>query len=175
VAGIRKHGTHGIHLNIALLAAGSATDGNSVDTFVYQAFAGSSATASGGGGLSGEQEFVVEAQIVTAAVLTGQATNFASPRLTHRNAAGTIQNQVKVDFSAAGVVTVAFAPVNYSVASAAVATGAGTGTLTVVTGTALPWALTNGDTVSFDRLSNNATGLATPAMSALLQIGIKGA
>lgn len=176
MATTRKHGTHStVDLNIGLLAAGSAADPNSIDSFIYEAFSGSSATASGGGGLSAEQEFLLELAVLTAAILTGTVTNFASIRFTHRNAAGTTLNQIQVTFSAAGVVTAAFVPMNFGppVASGGVVPGAGTGVLTVITGTVLPWALSNGDTITLDRLSNNATGLATPPIAAVGKIGVK--
>jgi hypothetical protein len=156
------------------MAAGSAADTETV-SFIYEAFSGSSATASGGGALSAEQEFLLELAVLTAAILTGTATNFAGIRITHRNAAGTIVNQIRVDFLAAGVVTVAFAPMNFGppVVSGGVVPGSGTGVLTVAAGTVLPWALSNGDTITLDRLSNNATGLATPNIAALGKIGVK--
>jgi hypothetical protein len=152
-------------LSFGLAAAGSAADLVGA-TFLYDPFARGGATASGSGvGYDVAAEEVQELALTTNAVLTGQSTNFVSPRVTHRNAAGTTKNQISVAFSAAGVVTAAFVPVNLRVASGAVTTGAGTGVLTVTTGTALPWTLVAGDTITFDRLSNNATGLATPAMS----------
>ena len=161
------------------LSVPAAAGGTALDTvgssFIYDSFARRGTTA-GGAALTYDQmsEAIQEMALTTAAVLTGQATNFVSPQVTHRNAAGTTQNQIKVDFSAAGVVTAAFVPVNLAVASAAVATGSGTGVLTVVTGAALPWTLVPGDTITFDRLSNNATGLATPAMSLTFLIANKG-
>jgi hypothetical protein len=56
-----------------------------------------------------------------------------------------------------------------------VVSGAGTGTMIVPTGVALPWPLQPGDTVTLDRLSNNSTGLATPDFSGTLTIAGKGA
>jgi hypothetical protein len=172
MASTRKHGTHAIHLAIPSAAAGSAADTVGA-AWTYQSFAGSSSTASGGGGLSGEQEWLLELILTTYLVLTGQATNFVSLRVTHVDSTGTVKNRIRVIFSAAGVVTVANAPINYAVPSAAAVPGAGTGTLTVDTGVALPWPLANGDSIILDRLSNNATGLATPAASATGQVGVK--
>lgn len=169
----RKYGLKTVVLAVALMAAGSATDGASASTFVYNAFANGALTATAGGGVDGAQEWLQELTVVTNAILTGQAANFASIRVTHRDGAGVIKNQMRVDFSAAGVVTVAFVPLNFAVANAAVVTGAGTGVLNVNTGIALPWPLLNGDTITLDRLSNNATGLATPAFSAALSFGVK--
>ena len=144
-------------------------------TFTYDAFAKYGTTAAGAA-LTYDQmaEAIVEMSLTTYAALVGTVTNFVSPRVTHRNAAGATQNQISVAFSAAGVVTVAFVPVNLGVASGAVTTGAGTGTLTVVTGAALPWTLAAGDTITFDRLSNNVTGLATPAMGLTFLVANKG-
>lgn len=173
MASSRKHGTHStVHLTLPLIAAGAASDGAAVDVFTYEAFAGSSATASGGGGLSAEQEWLLELAISTAAILTGQATNFSSIRVSHYSAAGVLKNQIRVDFNAAGVVTAAFVPLNYAVPSAAVVPGAGTGTLNVVSGSALPWPLANGDQIVLDRLSTG-TGLQTPALAATGKIGVK--
>lgn len=173
--GARKHGAHRIQLNIPLAAAGSASDLVG-DVFTYDGFA-----ESGGGGLASPtagydlySEAVIEASVATYVAFTGQATNFASLRLTHARNAVT-QNQIEVTFSGTGIVTAALVPMNFGVASGAVVPGAGTGTLTVVTGTALPWTLQPGDTITLDRLSNNATGLATPAVSATITIAGKGA
>jgi hypothetical protein len=175
MAGQRKYGAHRHSLTIPAAAAGSGADviGH---IFTYDAFAEGGVTANGPASIYDPTvEAVVEMYFATYVVLTGQATNFVSPRVTHRNAAGSTVDQVKVDFSAAGVVTVAFVPANLSVASGAVVVGAGTGTLTLVAGVVLPWTLVPGDTITFDRLSNNATGLATPAMSLNFVIAQKGA
>src|SRR2546425_9364348 len=94
MASTRKHGTHStVKLKIGLLAAGAAADPNDIDTFIYEAFSGSSATASGGGALSAEQEFLLELAVITAAVLTGGAANFPGIHITHRHAAGPTVNQ----------------------------------------------------------------------------------
>lgn len=161
-------------LSIPLAAGGTGADLVGA-TFVYDGFAHRGATASGAGiGYDYAAEEIQEASFTTFVALPGQITNFVSPRLIHRNAAGSTVNNISIAFSAAGVVTVAFVPVNLAVASGAVATGAGTGVLTVTTGTALPWTLAPGDTVTFDRVSNNGTGLATPAMTCTLLIASKG-
>lgn len=169
----RKHASHPFTLSIPLAAGGTGADLVG-DSYVYNAFAGNSTTASGGGNVDAMQEWVIEASFVTYVALAGQITNFVSPRLAHRSAAGVMLNELRIVFSAAGVVTVAWVPVNLNVAAGAVTTGAGTGVLVVTTGTALPWALNNGDTLTFDRVSNNGTGLATPAMSLTGRIGVKG-
>jgi hypothetical protein len=172
MAGARKHGAHWQVLSVGNMAAGSASDLLSV-SWIYDAFSpagrGSAATTyTAPYDLTGMQ--VAEANLLTYTILTGQATNFASLRLTHTNAAGTVQNRIRVIFSAAGIVTAALVPMNFSVASGAVVTGAGTGILTVDTGVALPWNLVQGDVITLDRLSNNVTGLATPAFSATILI-----
>lgn len=175
MGGARKYGAHRHSLMVPAAAAGSAADviGH---TFIYDAFAEGGATAGGPtAGYDTTSEVLAELTLATFAVLTGQAVNFVAPRVTHRNAAGATVDQIRVDFSAAGVVTVAFAPANLAVASGAVVPGMGTGTLLLVAGVALPWTLVPGDTITLDRLSNNVTGLATPAMSACLLIAQKGA
>ena len=164
-------------LSIPSAVAGSAAD-LVFDTFVYDAFAHGGVTAAAPAiGYDLQAETVQEMCFTTAVALAGQITNFVSPRVIHRNAAGTTQNDIRIVFSSAGVITVAFVPVNLAVASNAVATGSGTGVL-LLTGAstvALPWTLVAGDTITFDRVSNNVTGLATPAMSLTFLTATKGA
>ena len=158
-------------LAIPAAAAGSAND-TVGQTFTYDAFAHGGKTASAPGlGYDAATENIIEMSLVTAVALVGQATNFVSPRVSHRDAAGALKNSISIVFSSAGVATVAFVPVQLVGANGVVATGAGTGVL-AVTGIALPWPLVAGDTVTFDRLSNNVTGLATPAMSLTFLLGI---
>ena len=176
MAGSRKHGAHRYVLSIPAAAAAAAGDVVAA-TLTYDAFAGGSGVATANSpranyDLAAEQ--LVEAVLTMYVALVGAATNFVTVQLTHRNSAGTIQNQIQVLFNAAGVVTVAFVPINLAVAGGAVATGAGTGTLTVATGVALPWNIVPGDTVTLDRASTG-TGIATPAMSATLLRAAKGA
>jgi hypothetical protein len=162
--GLRKHGLHLVTLSLPALAAGNANDAGAI--YTYHGFPAQSATAAPGSMavLDWAPDQVVEANFVTYAALTGQATNYAIVDLAHRTGA-TLNNEIRVLFSAAGVVAAAYVPANLVAASGATVTGTGTGTLTVQAGVALPWVLTPGDTIAFSRLSNNATGLATPAMS----------
>jgi hypothetical protein len=95
-------------------------------------------------------ESVVEMVMVLGTTLTGQATNFTNFRVTQYNSAGTVKNRMLVAYSAAGVTSTAFVPINLSVANGAVVPGAGTGTLSVGTGVALPWVLVPGDTIGLD-------------------------
>lgn len=163
------------HTLSILAAAGGTANDTTAATFAYDPFARRGATAASPGlGYDFAAEEVQEMCFITAVALTGQITNFVSPRVVHRNAAGAIVDNISVAFSAAGVVTVAFVAVNLGVNSGAVVPGAGTGTLTVTTGSALPWSLSAGDTVTFDRLSNNGTGLATPAMALTFLLAGKG-
>jgi hypothetical protein len=158
-------------LAIPAAAAGSANDIVGA-TFIYDAFAHLGKTASGPAfGYDPATENVIEMCFTTGVALVGQATNFVSPRVSHRDATGALKNSVSIVFSSAGVATVAFVPVQLVGANGIVATGAGTGVL-AVTGIAVPWPLVAGDTITLDRLSNNATGLATPAMSLTFLLGI---
>lgn len=172
MAPIRRHGGHRYNLSLGALAAGSAND--SFEGISFDAFAVGSATATGTAGLPTDQESVSELVVATSAVLTGQATNFASIAIQQYSAAGVVKNDIRVVFSATGIVTAAFVPLNFAVASGAAVAGAGTGTLTVQTGTALPWILAVGDSIVIARISNNATGLATPALWATFLVGSRG-
>jgi hypothetical protein len=174
MGGQRKFGAHRYNLEITAMAAGSASD-TSAGIFVYDAFANGAATAGATNTTDPTIESITEMNLTVYTTLTGQATNFASFRVTHRNSAGTTKNGIQVTFSAAGVVVTAFVPANLVAASGATVTGAGTGTLTVNSGTALPWDLAPGDTITFDRVSNNATGLATPAAWINFLVQAKGA
>ena len=173
MAGIRKHGAHRQMLAVPPMAAGSAND-TQAEQFTYDAFAAGAATASATNTTDPAQEQVTEASLVVYANVIGQATNFMSPRLTHTNSAGTIQNRMRVNFDAAAKTLTANVPVNLGVASGGTVTGAGTATLTVDNGTALPWTLAPGDTITFDRLTSG-TGLASPSMSTTFLIQAKGA
>ena len=174
--GARKHGAHRVQLGPCAAAAGGTALDISGDVFVYDAYAeaGSGTESSPSSGYDMYLESVIEAAVTTFAALTGQATNFASIRLTQARNAVTV-NQIEVTFSGSTILTAALKPMNYGVASGATVPGAGAGTLTVVTGTALPWPLQPGDTITLDRLSNNSTGLATPVYSASLVIAGSGA
>jgi hypothetical protein len=161
MAPIRKHGGHRYNISIsANIAAGTQTfEGINFDGFAQ-------------GTLDAAQEFLLEANIVTSAVLTGQATNFASIALQQYSVAGVLKNDIRVAFSAAGVVTVAFAPMNYNVAAGAVVPGAGTGVLTLQTGIVLPWPIVTGDSIVLAKIVTG-TGLATPEIWATFLVGVK--
>ena len=160
-------------LSINAAAGGTASDPTAgAESFSYDAFAHGGKTASSPGlGYDAATEYIIEMNFTTAVALIGQATNFVSPRVSHRDSTGALKNSVSIVFSSAGVATTAFVPVQLVGANGTVAAGAGTGIL-AVTGIALPWPLVAGDTITFDRLSNNGTGLATPAMSLNFLLGI---
>src|SRR5262245_44040901 len=108
MAPIRKHGGHRHILSLAAIAAATPIfEGMNFDAFAV-------------GTLDAAQEFLLEANITTNGVLTGQATNFSSIALQQYSQAGVLKNDIRVAFNAAGVVTVAFAPLNYNVAVGAV-------------------------------------------------------
>ncbi len=169
-----KHGGHRILLTIPAAAAGSAAD-TVADMWTYDAFVGSTVVNSPSPQYDTYTEEFSAAVLAAFTTLTGQATHYVSPRLTHVDSTGTTKNQLRVDFSATGVVLTALTSAKLEVASGATVPGAGTGTLTVVTGTALPWTLVAGDMIIFDRLSNDGTGLATPALSVTAVVKGKGA
>src|SRR5437667_6301734 len=119
MAGQRKYGGHRHSLTIPAGAAGAAAD-TVAHIFIYDAFAeGGASAAAPTPGYDPTSEQLVEITLAMFAALTGQATNYVAPRVTHRNAAGSTVDQIRVDFSAAGVVTVAFVPANMGVASGA--------------------------------------------------------
>jgi hypothetical protein len=173
MSGARKFGAHRYNLTISGLAAGNAADEQ--DVFVYDAFAEQGvAAASPAPGYDPVAEQITEMNFATFTTLTGTATNFASV-VVQLARAGAVVNDIRVVFSSSGVVATALTPVNMAVASGAVATGAGTGVLLVQTGIALPWTLQPGDVIVLARISNNATGLATPAVGLNFFIQMKGA
>lgn len=152
MAGIRKHGAHRINLTLPAAAAGTGADvfGGvwGYDAFPYGIY-------------DSTQEAIYEMTLSFAATLTGQATNFASFVIQQVRAGATL-NDIRIAYNAAGVTTAAGRSINLAVAGGAVVPGAGTGTLTVQTGAALPWTLAGGDMISIQRISSNATGQATP-------------
>ena len=169
MAGIRKHGSHRFDLSLPALAAGAAADTSNV--YPWDAY------ADGGPGLavSGPAtsyvfpydptaEELFEAAYTVEATLTGQATNFSSICLRLIRAAAVL-NDIRVVYSAAGVTTAAFTIVSFAAAASAVLFNAGTGILTLQTGSVLPWTLQPGDIIQLLRLSTG-TGLATPAIGA---------
>jgi hypothetical protein len=145
------------------LAGGTAN----FDTIViYDAYGdypgGTVATAIAAGGYDPTAEVLSNFWYTFNNAVTGAATNFDSFGLVQRNAAGTVKNQISVAYSAAGVTTAAWAPVNLGVGSGAVVPGAGTGTLTVTTGTALPWTMVVGD-ILYVVMTPTGTGLGLTA------------
>jgi hypothetical protein len=150
VAGARKHGAHRHNLQSPL---GTAATASLAAIWTYDPFAenlGGSGASTTGAGYDGTVEQVVEMNLTLSASLTGQVTNFTTFRVTHRNAAGTTVDQFTVVAGTTAFVFVANIPANLGVASGATIPGAGTGTLTVGTGVALPWTLTPGDTITLD-------------------------
>ena len=169
MAGNRKHGSHRFDLSLPALAAGAAADTSNV--YPWDAF------ADGGPGLavSGPatqttwpydivSEELFECTYTVEATLTGQATNFSSICLRLIRAAAVL-NDIRVVYNAAGVTTAAFTLVSLAAAASAVLFNAGTGILTLQTGSVLPWTLQPGDIIQLLRLSTG-TGQATPAIGA---------
>lgn len=170
MAGARKSGAQRYNLTISGLAAGSAADEQ--DLFIYDAFAELGLTAAApatGYDLTAEQ--ITEMSFMAFTTLTGQITNFASLVVQQVRAAAVL-NDIRVVFSSAPVVATALTAYNLAVASGAAVAG---GVLLVQTGTALPWVLAPGDAIVFARISNNATGLATPAIGLNFLTQMKGA
>jgi hypothetical protein len=179
MAGSLKHGAHRYDLSLAALAAGSAADTSNV--FPWDGY------ADGGPGLavSGPAtaytfpydttaEEVFEFVYTVDTTYTGQATNFASICFRLIRAAAVL-NDLRVVYNAAGVTTAAFTLVSMAAASGAVLFNAGTGVLTVSAGSTLPWTLQQGDILQLLRLSNNATGQATPGIGGAFKVRQKAA
>lgn len=161
MAPIRKHGGHRFNLSLApgIAAATQTLEGLNFDAFAV-------------GTLDAAQEFVLEANLTTTAILTGQATNFASLALQQYSSAGVLKNDIRVAFSAAGVVTAAFVPMNYNVAVGAVVPGAGTGVLANPTGIPLPWPIVPGDSIVLAKIVTG-TGQVTPEVWTTFLVGVK--
>jgi len=94
-----------------------------------------------------------------AQTITGAATNFTSWRVRHINAAGSTVDSIQVNFDAAAKTVTAFTPASLAVASGGTVPGAGTATLTLNSGSVLPWLLAVGDVIVFDTVVAG-TGLA---------------
>lgn len=169
MAGNRKHGAHRFDLSLPALAAGAAADTSNV--YPWDAY------ADGGPGLavSGPAtaysfpydptaEEVFEACYTFESTETGQATNFFAVafRLIR---AGSVLNDLRVIYSAAGVTTTAFTIVSLAAAASAVLFNAGTGILTLQAGSVLPWTLQPGDIIQLARITTG-TGQASPAIGA---------
>jgi hypothetical protein len=147
VAGIKKHGAHRYNLSTFIT---TATTAGPAALWAYDAYAGPQSVVTGSGGLDSTTEVVSEMTLVLGTALTGQATNFTTFRVTHRNAAATTVDQFTIVASTNAFVFAAFIPADLAVASGGTIPGAGTGTLTIGTGSALPWTLANGDTITLD-------------------------
>lgn len=161
MAGARKRGANRYNLFLGPLTGSSTTD--TAATFVYDGFAEGASTASGWAfPYDVTSEVVTEASISVGTTLTGTSTNFAAFAFRQYRGSSTVVNDIQVVYSGSGITSSLGLPVNLNVASGAVATGAGTGVLTVQSGSALPWTLIQGDTLAFARVTTG-TGLATPA------------
>lgn len=149
MAGARKHGAHRYAVTTAATAAGTAAN---PAIWGYDAFANQQGgtTANPTTGFDQTSEQITEMYLILGTTLTGQITNFTTFRVTQYSSAGAVRNQMTVAYSAAGVTSTAFVPINLAGANAAVVPGAGTGTLSVGTGAALPWTLNTGDSVALD-------------------------
>ncbi len=146
--GARKHGAHRQSLSLAFPTLGTTP---SFAMFVYDAFAefgGGSGAANAAVGYDVYQEAVIEMNLTLDTALTGQATNFTTFAVTHRNSAATTKNAFTIVASTTAFIFAAFVPANLNVASGATIPGGGTGTLTIGTGTALPWKVVTGDTIT---------------------------
>ena len=145
--GARKHGAHRENLWISVPTA-NVVPGSAI--WVYDPY-----SEGGAGGISSPtvgydlyQEAVIEMALTLDTALTGQATNFTTFGVTHRNAAATTKDAFTIVASTTAFVFAAFIPANLGVASGGTIPGGGTGTLTIGTGTALPWKLLPGDTIA---------------------------
>lgn len=173
MAPVRKHGGHRYNLTSFTAAAGTA---GTPEMFTFDAYAAGATTAASTGiaAYDASQETVSEMVLVLGTTLTGQATNFTTFRVSHYDSTGTVKNRISVSYSAAGVTSTAFVPINLAVASGATVPGAGTGTLAVANGTALPWTLAPGDTIALDS-TVGGTGQYTGAWAITFLVGAKGA
>jgi hypothetical protein len=167
MAGARKHGAHRYALSGATAAAATAF---SPDAITFDAYAAGSLVAGSFAGYDVSQEAVTELVLVLGTTLTGQATNFTSFRVRLFNAAGALQNSIQVNYSAAGVTSTLWVPIDLAVASGAVVPGAGTGVLTVNSGVALPWNLGPGFTLVFDTaITGTGQYVGAASLTALVQ------
>ena len=161
MAGARKHGSHRYALDLPALAAGAASDTHSLMSYdaYADAPAGTVVTAyTFPYDLTSEE--VWQADLVLGATLTGQATNFSDLAFQQARA-GAVINDIRVRFNAAGVSLPALTPANMAVGSGVAVPNAGTGTLLVNAGTALPWTIQQGDVFLIARVSSG-TGQASP-------------
>ena len=152
MGGARKYGAQRVSLNVALPTLGTVP---SAAIWVYDAYAEAGTVSGPSTGYDLYQEAVTEMALTLGVALTGQATNFTTFAVTHRNAAATTVDAFTIVASTTAFIFAAFIPANLGVASGGTIPGGGTGTLTIGTGTALPWKLIPGDTVT---LSAAVTG-----------------
>jgi hypothetical protein len=171
MAGIKKHGAHRYFLTTAATAAGTAAQ---PAIWTYDAYSGPQSSITGSGGLDSTSEVVTEMVLTLGTALTGQATNFTTFRVTHRNAAGTTVDQFTVVASTTSFVFGAFVAADLAIASGGTIPGGGTGTLTIGTGSALPWNLVNGDTITLDT-TVTGTGQYTGGIGLSFVVQSKGA
>lgn len=157
MAGIRKHGAHRDNLNVQITAVGTAAF---PEIWTYDAYAVGNSAANGTIGLDGTAEQVVEMVLTPSVAITGAATNFTAWRVRHFNSAGSAVDSIQVTFDASTKTITALTPINLAVASGATVPGAGAATLTVNTGSALPWNLQAGDSIILDTVVTG-TGLAS--------------
>lgn len=171
MSGIRKHGSHRYTLTTAATAAGTAAQ---PAIWTYDAYSGPQSVLTGSGGIDSTTEVVTEMTLVLGTALTGQATNFTTFRVTHRNAAATTVDQFTIVASTTSFVFAAFIAADLAVASGGTIPGGGSGTLTIGTGGALPWTLTNGDTITLDT-AVTGTGQYTGGIGLNFVVQSKGA
>lgn len=148
-----KHGAHRINLMLDQLVAGTAADTSDmmVYDFNYGAYAVYDPTT----------EYLVRGSMVMAGTLAIQATNFFTFQLSHYNSAGALVDQIAVFNLSLTAYPTAYVPVDFTASAA-------------VTGRTLAqgWIMTPGDTVEWRRVSNNATGFASPAACATLCLAV---
>lgn len=171
MSGVRKHGSHRVNLNTFIT---TATTAGPAAIWTYDAYAGPQTSISGSGGLDSTVETINEMTLTLGTALTGQATNFTTFRVTHRNAAGTTVDQLTIVASTTSFVFAAFVAADLAIASGATIPGGGTGTLTLASGSVLPWVLTNGDTITLDT-TVTGTGQYTGTISLNFTVQARGA
>lgn len=170
MAANRHLGLKAMTAHIPALGAGTSADTGA--GVIYNAFANGAATPNATTGLDPQAEYVTELSVLANAAHTGQGTNYTQIVITHADSTGTAKNKFTVSFSAAGNTMAARKAMNFAVASGGTVTGAGTATLTVTTGTVLPWLLAPGDSLTVDRISQG-TGNASPGLSMTAMVGVK--
>ncbi len=166
---LHKHGFHEIQLSLQDIAAGSANDTGDMYTWM--------GNVSNLGVVDSDQYQIRTANLAFRSNQNGQATNFFSAQFTVYSgggggvAAGTIRHQLSFAFSANT------APPNATKGVFVDLSGPASTFLTFPAGDAvgLPWNIFEGDSFAFERISNNATGLASVGMGITVGIGKAGA